>query len=208
MTAPIGTQVGMWMETDVPIMPGDFLVSDHSGRTYLVDSSRPVKRGPNAGRRTRLRVTVVDPSTPQPGDEVHAFEWKPIRSERTRPHRKGASSHDRGQNGVLHPPRHHHRTPWSEHMADHKAEAKEWLSLVDVNDGLDRDLLALKKAEVHAALYLAEQQRVANLIAVRRHLGDPETAGPVNSGAGTVRRLKPEVAALLGLGGPITEGQR
>lgn len=57
-------------------------------------------------------------------------------------------------------------------MTDHKAEAEKWLDPNVWREAKAADnevptLVAI--AQVHATLYLAEQQRIANLIALAHH---------------------------------------
>ncbi|CAN5419957.1 hypothetical protein BH09ACT9_BH09ACT9_00160 [soil metagenome] len=61
-------------------------------------------------------------------------------------------------------------------MTDHKAEAVELIDQCEtgVYDGVQNTVTmqpveALLQAQVHATLYLAEQQRIANLIALSEH---------------------------------------
>lgn len=76
MNAPLGREVGLTMDAMRPLRAGDYLVSAATGRTWLVTSSRFVQRGPNAGRRQRVRAVVVPHDHPEPGDRTIHFEWQ------------------------------------------------------------------------------------------------------------------------------------
>ena len=67
-------------------------------------------------------------------------------------------------------------------MTDHKAKVEELLHFEDrtSNASLARD--AVQVAQVHATLYLAEQQRIANLIALG--LTGPEARRQIVEGLG------------------------
>lgn len=77
MTAPIGREVSLTMDGFGRIVEGDYLVQVTTRRTYLVTAARVVSRGPNAGRRQRLRAVVVPEDHPEPGDRVLEFVWRP-----------------------------------------------------------------------------------------------------------------------------------
>lgn len=76
MSAPLGREVGLTMNTTMRLLAGDYLVSAATGRTWLITSGRTVQRGPNAGRRQRVRAVVVPHDHPEPGDRIIHFEWQ------------------------------------------------------------------------------------------------------------------------------------
>ncbi len=73
--APLGRAVGLTLDTSARIRQGDYLRSETTRRTYLVDQVRTVTRGPNAGSRQRIRAVVVSEDHPEPGDKVFPFTW-------------------------------------------------------------------------------------------------------------------------------------
>ncbi|MCV2395933.1 hypothetical protein OEB99_16580 [Actinotalea sp. M2MS4P-6] len=75
MTAPLGVEVGMTLDTTARIREADYVRSATSGRTYLVTRVHTVSKGPNAGQRQRLRAVVVPEDHPEPGDQVFEFTW-------------------------------------------------------------------------------------------------------------------------------------
>lgn len=85
-------------------------------------------------------------------------------------------------------------------MTDHKAEAEHmligWNELVNSYEGWQQTSVA--EAQVHATLYLAEQQRAANVIAAFQHFGWRNVLG-INPLEG--EELPEAVRSLLALGG-------
>ena len=88
-------------------------------------------------------------------------------------------------------------------MTDHKAEA---LDLIDseyvqgrFNGRRDASLM-LSEAQVHATLYLAEQQRIANLIAYGDSLSDNQRDGYWLTEKGQARCDLVESQIIEGLG--------
>lgn len=73
MTASIGSQVGLYIDTTARVLPGDF-IQTQTGRTYLIDQVRTQQRGKHAGTRQHLRVTVV-PEAMAEGGRIIQIRW-------------------------------------------------------------------------------------------------------------------------------------
>lgn len=73
MTASIGSQVRLYIDTSQRVRIGDFIQTP-TGRTYLIDHVRTQQRGRHAGTRQHLRVTVVPPALAE-GGRVIPIRW-------------------------------------------------------------------------------------------------------------------------------------
>lgn len=72
MTAPVGAEVGLYVDLVAPVEVGD-VIETRSGRRYGVLSVRVQERGKHAGRQ-HLRCLVVEPEF-VPGGRVHRIRW-------------------------------------------------------------------------------------------------------------------------------------
>lgn len=87
-------------------------------------------------------------------------------------------------------------------MTNHAQEAKRLISATDTKDWndpspyVDRRIAA---AQVHATLALAEQQRIANLIALLDQDSD-DAFWALHHEDGQLVRFRPEIASALGIG--------
>lgn len=75
MKAPVGAQVGLYMDSLRTINVGDEVVT-RTGRRYLVDNARRQAKGKHAGRQ-HLRCTVLAPDAihDDPDAVVHTVYW-------------------------------------------------------------------------------------------------------------------------------------
>jgi hypothetical protein len=74
MTAPVGTEVGIYVDLVATVAVGD-VIETTSGRRYQVMAVRHQHRGIHAGRQ-HLRALVVPPNwTPDPMAVVHRIQW-------------------------------------------------------------------------------------------------------------------------------------
>lgn len=80
--APIGREVGLYMDTVQRLAEGDVLVREgERPRAYRVLTVREQQRGMHEGRQ-HLRVLVIDPASITPDDTVVSFAWYPRRRRR------------------------------------------------------------------------------------------------------------------------------
>jgi hypothetical protein len=77
VTAPAGTEVGLYVDLRDRVAIGD-IIETRSGRQYLVTSVRVQERGKHAGRQ-HLRAVVLDPEAVCPSAMVarfvHRIRW-------------------------------------------------------------------------------------------------------------------------------------
>lgn len=74
MTAPAGTEVGLYVDCVDGIAVGD-VIETETGRRYGVLKSRRQTRGKHVGRQ-HLRVVVLDVGAPlAPEARVHVIRW-------------------------------------------------------------------------------------------------------------------------------------
>lgn len=77
MTAPAGTEVGLYVDLRESVAIGD-IIETTTGRQYFVTSVRMQARGKRAGRQ-HLRAVVLEPSavcpSAMPGRAVHRIRW-------------------------------------------------------------------------------------------------------------------------------------
>jgi hypothetical protein len=74
MTAPAGTEVGLYVDLVARVQVGH-VIRTGTGRRYVIDSVRVQERGEHKGRQ-HLRVVVLakDAEVP-PGTTVHQIYW-------------------------------------------------------------------------------------------------------------------------------------
>lgn len=74
MPAPIGSVVGLYIDTTARVLPDQFIRTE-TGRTYQILTVRTQQCGKYAGIRQHLRVLVVPEETPQDGEVVITIRW-------------------------------------------------------------------------------------------------------------------------------------
>lgn len=77
MSARIGAEVGLYLDSAKQINPGDAVVSASTGRSYLVTACREQTRGAHVGRQ-HLRAVVFASTDDLPADPDRAvipFLW-------------------------------------------------------------------------------------------------------------------------------------
>lgn len=90
-------------------------------------------------------------------------------------------------------------------MTNHKEEANEWLRdapIEQLNGNIERAMLCVGMAQAHATLALAEQQRIANLIALTAleyQAGETDPYTPLTMSTPLGRDLKDEIKKTLGV---------
>lgn len=73
--APAGAEVGIYWDGRADMAVGDELVTDGTGRRYLVVAARQQTRGAHAGR-WHLRCLVLAPDHPRdPDSRIHRVAW-------------------------------------------------------------------------------------------------------------------------------------
>lgn len=73
MKAPVGRQVGIYMDTARHIEPGD-VIQTQTRRSYLVDTVRVQQRGVHVGRQ-HLRCTVIAEADVPADAVIHPIFW-------------------------------------------------------------------------------------------------------------------------------------
>lgn len=74
MTAPVGSNVGLYYDSEQAVNPGDFLQTP-TGRTYYVTEARTQQRGEYAGIRRHLRAIVTTEDAVEADAVVHPLFW-------------------------------------------------------------------------------------------------------------------------------------
>lgn len=83
MTAPAGTEVGLYVDLAAPVTIGD-VIETQSGRRYFVSSVRVQARGENVGRQ-HLRAIVMSSDDPLPTTgTLHPIRWYKRQGKRKR----------------------------------------------------------------------------------------------------------------------------